>query len=43
VYDIVQFLIPLCSGIAPNGNDLFHLGIEQAFAQNALSDHTRRP
>jgi hypothetical protein len=43
VYDFVQFLVLLYGGIAPNGEDAFHLGIEQTFSQDALSDHTGRP
>jgi hypothetical protein len=43
VYDFVQFLVPLCGAIAPDGEDTFHLGIEQTSAQDALSDHARRP
>jgi len=42
-YDFVQFLVLLSGGIAPDDEDTFHLGIEQTFAENALSDHSRCP
>jgi hypothetical protein len=38
----VQLLVLLSRVAAPDGQNTFHLGIEQAFAQNALADHTRR-
>jgi hypothetical protein len=39
----VELLVLLFGGIAPNGEDDFHFWIEQAFAQDALPDHTCRP
>ncbi len=43
MYDLVQFLVLLSNGIAPNCEDGFNLGIKQAIAQDALPDHPRRP
>jgi translation initiation factor 2 alpha subunit (eIF-2alpha) len=31
-YDFVQFLVPLCGGLASNGKDRLHLRIERTFA-----------
>jgi hypothetical protein len=38
----MQLLVLLSGRAAPNREDAFHTGIEQTFAQDTLSDHTRR-
>jgi len=41
--DFVEFLVLRSGSDAPDCNDAFHFGIEQAFAQDALSYHAVAP
>jgi hypothetical protein len=43
VHEFSQLLVPLPSHAAPNRQDILHIPIKQAFAQDALPDHPRRP
>jgi hypothetical protein len=40
VHQFAKFLVLLSSRAAPNGEDGLYVGIEQAFTQDALADHS---